>query len=164
MSTITTLNSSDTGPVSRGVINTNFTNLNTDKVETSVISTDGTLATNSDAKLPTEKAVKTYVDAQYGITVETTAGVTHSLTTTAGQVVCVFAKGMCDYTGASTVISLKYNGVAKDTLSVSELDSSGFPFSLMYIETPGAGTYNITVDMTNSGALSEVVILVQIIG
>lgn len=33
MSTITTLNQTDSGSVSRGVINTNFTNLNTDKVE-----------------------------------------------------------------------------------------------------------------------------------
>lgn len=33
MSTITTLNSTDSGSISRGVINTNFTNLNTDKIE-----------------------------------------------------------------------------------------------------------------------------------
>lgn len=62
MSTITTLNSGDSGPVSRGVINTNLANLNTGKIETSVLDTDGTLAANSDAKVATQKAVKTYVD------------------------------------------------------------------------------------------------------
>lgn len=64
MATITTLNSGDSGPVSRGVINTNFTNLNSDKLETSVLDTDTTLAANSDAKVATQKAVKTYVDTE----------------------------------------------------------------------------------------------------
>lgn len=63
MATIGTLGENDTGSDSRTTINTNFDNLNTDKIETSVISTDGTLAGNSDTELPTEKAVKTYVDA-----------------------------------------------------------------------------------------------------
>lgn len=36
------------------------------KVDTSALDTDGTLATNSDAKLATQKAVKTYVDAHAG--------------------------------------------------------------------------------------------------
>jgi len=63
MATITSLGASDNGSTSRTTINDNFTNLNTDKIETSVISTDGTLAGNSDTELPSEKAVKTYVDA-----------------------------------------------------------------------------------------------------
>lgn len=71
MSEITTLNSGDSGPVSRGVLNTNLANLNADKIETSVISTDGTLASNSDAKLPSEKAVKAYVDTEISNTVLT---------------------------------------------------------------------------------------------
>lgn len=62
MSTITTLNSGDSGPVSRGVLNTNLANLNSDKIETSVLDTDGTLAANSDVKVATQKAVKSYVD------------------------------------------------------------------------------------------------------
>lgn len=163
MSTITTLNSGDSGPVSRGVLNTNLANLNSDKIETSVLSTDGTLASNSDAKLPSEKAVKTYVDSQFGISVETTTGVTHSLTTTAGQVVCVWVKGECDYSGATTTITLAYNGVTKDSLTTSDLDNSDFPFALMYTETPGAATADITVTAT-SAVLSDVKIMVQIIG
>jgi hypothetical protein len=63
MSTITTINGSDTITSSRAVINTNFANLNTDKIETSVIDTDTALAANSDAKIPSQKAVKSYVDA-----------------------------------------------------------------------------------------------------
>jgi hypothetical protein len=63
MSTITSLASTDNGSVSRSTINTNFTNLNTDKIETSVLDTDTTLAANSDSKVATQKAVKAYVDA-----------------------------------------------------------------------------------------------------
>lgn len=37
MTTITSLGANDSGSTSRGVINTNFTNLNTDKLESSVI-------------------------------------------------------------------------------------------------------------------------------
>lgn len=68
MSTITTINASDQITDSRAVINTNFSNLNTDKIETSVIDTDTTLAANSDAKIPSQKAVKAYVDATAGET------------------------------------------------------------------------------------------------
>jgi len=63
MSTITTINASDQITNSRSVINTNFSNLNTDKIETSVIDTDTTLAANSDSKIPSQKAVKAYIDA-----------------------------------------------------------------------------------------------------
>lgn len=63
MSSITTINSTDLITNSRAVINTNFSNLNTDKIETSVLDTDTTLAANSDSKVATQKAVKAYVDA-----------------------------------------------------------------------------------------------------
>lgn len=63
MSAITTIAGSDVIGNSRAVINTNFSNLNTDKIETSVLDTDTTLAANSDSKIATQKAVKAYVDA-----------------------------------------------------------------------------------------------------
>lgn len=63
MSLITTLNASDLITNSRAVINTNFSNLNTDKIETSVLDTDTALTANSDSKIATQKAVKAYVDA-----------------------------------------------------------------------------------------------------
>jgi hypothetical protein len=44
-------------------INTNFTNLNNDKIETSFIDTDTALTANSDTKIATQRAVKTYADA-----------------------------------------------------------------------------------------------------
>ena len=68
MSTITSLGASDNGAVSRSTINTNLTNLNTDKIETSVLDTDTTLAANSDSKVATQKATKAYVDAVAGQT------------------------------------------------------------------------------------------------
>lgn len=64
MSTLSTINSTDNGTVSLTKVSNNFTALNTDKVETSVIDTDGTLTANSDSKLPSQKAVKTYVDTE----------------------------------------------------------------------------------------------------
>ena len=74
MSTITSLTGTDgiTTANSMTKINTNFTNLNTDKIETSVIDTDTTLAANSDAKIPSQKAVKAYVDAGGNVNASTT--------------------------------------------------------------------------------------------
>ena len=63
MSTITTINATDLITNSRTDINNNFANLNTGKVETSAIDTDTTLAANSDTSIPSQKAIKTYVDA-----------------------------------------------------------------------------------------------------
>jgi len=63
MATITTIQSTDLITDSRADINDNFANLNSDKIETSVLDTDTTLAANSDSKIPTQKAVKAYVDA-----------------------------------------------------------------------------------------------------
>lgn len=63
MTSITTINASDLITDSRAVINTNFANLNSDKIETSVLDTDTTLAADSDSKIATQKAVKAYVDS-----------------------------------------------------------------------------------------------------
>jgi hypothetical protein len=73
VTTITTINAEDNISDSRTDINTNFSNLNTDKVETSVIDTDTTLAANSDAKIPSQKAVKAYVDTLGNVNASTTA-------------------------------------------------------------------------------------------
>lgn len=63
MSTLVTIQSTDLITNSRVDINGNFSALDTDKMETSVLDTDTTLAANSDAKVATQKAVKAYVDA-----------------------------------------------------------------------------------------------------
>jgi len=90
MSTLTTIQSSDLITDSRANINDNFSALNTDKIETSYIDTDTTLAANSDTKLPSQKAVKAYADTLAGLSIKTagvstgpasstTQTVTHSL-------------------------------------------------------------------------------------
>ncbi len=73
MSSITTILGSDLITNSRTVINTNFSNLNTDKIETSTLDTDTTLSANSDAKIATQKAVKAYVDAGGNVNASTTS-------------------------------------------------------------------------------------------
>ena len=73
MSTLQTIQSTDLITNSRADINDNFNALNTDKMETSVLDTDTTLAANSDAKVPSQKAVKAYVDAGGNVNASTTA-------------------------------------------------------------------------------------------
>lgn len=81
MSTITTINATDTITSSRTVINTNFSNLNTDKIETSTLDTDTSLSANSDSKIPTQKAVKAYVDTGGNSNAsETTRGIVEEAT------------------------------------------------------------------------------------
>lgn len=82
MSSITTIASGDLiGSTSRTDINTNFSNLNADKIETSVLDTDTALTANSDSKIPTQKAVKAYADSfAFGNASETTKGVVEEAT------------------------------------------------------------------------------------
>lgn len=73
MATIQTIQGTDVIANSRADINTNFSNLNSDKIETSVLDTDTTLAANSDSKVATQKAVKAYVDAGGNVNASTTS-------------------------------------------------------------------------------------------
>lgn len=75
MSTITTIQSTDLITNSRADINNNFTNLNSDKIETSVIDTDTALAANSDSKIATQKATKAYADALLALFTSSKSGV-----------------------------------------------------------------------------------------
>jgi hypothetical protein len=88
--------------------------------------------------------------------IEVTSGTTHSLVTVANQRVIVWAKG--GTTAGLGAITLNYNGVQKDTVTVGINDPTNqrSGFSLMYTETPGAGTHNITV----GGSVADVVIIV----
>lgn len=63
MSTIKVIQSSDLITNSRADINDNFAALNSEKIETSTLDTDTTLAADSDSKIATQKAVKAYVDS-----------------------------------------------------------------------------------------------------
>jgi microcystin-dependent protein len=68
MSTLVTIAGTDLPTNSRANINDNFSALNNEKIETSVLDVDSTLAANSDAKICSQKAVKAYVDAAGGQT------------------------------------------------------------------------------------------------
>jgi len=101
MSSITNIAASDLITNSRADLNNNFSALNTDKVETSVIDTDTTLAADSDAKLPTQKAVKAYVDAGGNVNAtETTKGIVE--VATQAEVTAGTATGA---TGASLIVT-----------------------------------------------------------
>lgn len=73
MATIKTINATDLITDSRADINDNFSALNSDKIETSYLDTDNTLAANSDVKIPSQKAVKAYVDAGGNVNASTTS-------------------------------------------------------------------------------------------
>lgn len=70
---ITTIQSTDLITNSRADINNNFASLNSNKIETSVISTDSTFTGATDATLPSSLAVKNYVDAGGNVNASTTA-------------------------------------------------------------------------------------------
>lgn len=97
------------------------------------------------------------------VSVETTTGATHSLTTTGTETVVVWAKGDLDPGSGSFTVTLAYDGVAKDTITVDDGGGSFPPrhaFALMYTETPTSGTRDITVT-TSGGTLANVKIIVQ---
>jgi len=72
MSAITTIQETDVISTSRTTINTNFANLNSDKIEISYLDTDTSLTANSDSKIATQKAVKTYIDIVGAVSPATT--------------------------------------------------------------------------------------------
>lgn len=70
---ITTIQSTDLITNSRADINNNFDSLLVNKIETDVITTDSTFTAASDSKLPSQLAVKQYVDAGGNVNASTTA-------------------------------------------------------------------------------------------
>jgi hypothetical protein len=169
---ITTINSTDNGADSLVKINDNFTDLDTTKADlasptftgTPTLPTGTIATTQSIGDNSTKLATTAYVDrVVIPVSSETTTGTTHSLTTTAGQKVIVWAKGNMNGGGAgfNQTISLQYNGVTKDVCSIR--DDRKIGFALMYSEIPGAGTKNITVTASGSG-IENVVIIVMKIG
>lgn len=164
MSTIKTIQPTDLITGSRTDINNNFANLNNDKVETSVIDTDTTLAANSDAKIPSQKAIRAFVEALsvFSIQTLTASAVTLPVTTNGNQRVIVWAKGTTTGTGGTTgTVSLNYDGVQKDKISISN-ENYTRSFALMYTEIPPAGTKNITIGYTGSFQIDNPKIIVQL--
>ena len=124
MSTITTIAAGDLISDSRAVINTNFSNLNTDKEEASKKDTDTTMAANSDTKYPSQKAVKTYIDTSGGANAsETARGIVEEATD--AEVTAGTATGG---TGAKLFITpakLVTQALAKVASSAALLEASG---------------------------------------
>ena len=93
---------------------------------------------------------------------EQTDGVSHALTTVAGQRVMVFVTGNINITNAVGTVTLKYNGVTKDTVLAGGTGagaSQRAAFAMQYSEIPGAATQNITV-ATSSGSVENCIIRV----
>jgi hypothetical protein len=170
---IETFNLNDSGATIKDNLNANFADLDTTKADLAsptftgapVLPTGTTGITQSTGDNSTKIATTEYVSNQITasgntITIETTAGATHSLTTTAGQKVIVWAKGWCNDSSVS-VATLTYNVTEKDRVELSPSASGNrSPFSLMYTETPGAGTQNITL-ACNAGSVQAPVIIVM---
>lgn len=165
---ISTINQNDSGSASLIKINDNFTDLDTTKADLASPTFSGTptAPTPTAGDNSTKLATTAFVASAAALTIETTAGVTHSLVTIAGQKVIVWVSGQSNFTGGTPpTVALKYNTVTKHSkiFNSSSSDNLQESFSLMYTETPGAATQNITVE-TTAGTLSNVVIIVMKIG
>lgn len=158
MATITSLASGDNGAVSRSTINTNFDNLNTDKIETSVIDTDTALAANSDAKVATQKAVKAYADALLAVFTSSRSGVgtgpstssTQTITHNLGRTpVVIRIKGLGEFTagGIGTSYSTSfgtYNATGNRCIYQTGTTTSRDPLTsttfAIFLDTDNGGT------------------------
>lgn len=103
------------------------------------------------------------------VSIETTTGTTHSLTTVASQKVIVIAKGSAESSSSGQqngVVSLKYNAVTKDTVNVGSYHAGSvnfqIPFCVIYTETPGAATHDITVTATGYTLTNVVIVVVKL--
>ena len=90
------------------------------------------------------------------IAIETSDTGTLSLTTVAGQKVVVFATVVIDG-GVEATTSLLYNGVSKDAKLGQSASANEYEVTLMYTETPGAATADITVSSTDTILESRII-------
>lgn len=146
MATIITIQESDLITNSRADINTNFANLNSDKIETSVIDTDTALAANSDAKVPSQKAVKTYIDTSGGANAsETVRGIVEEATD--AEVAAGTATGG---TGAKLFITpakfATYNTTQTLLPKLSYFISTCFETAARFISIASSGTNTFDTD------------------
>ena|SRR3990167_2127011 len=148
MATIVTIAAGDQITNSRADLNTNFTNLNSDKIETSVIDTDTALAANSDTKIPSQKAVKTYIDTSGGANASVTVrGIVEEAT--AAEVTAQTAAGA---TGARLFVNPSTMGgalVHAVGAMESALVKTYFNFQLLFILWIGAVVNDTTTTFAN---------------
>lgn len=132
---ITTIQSTDLITNSRADINNNFDSLLVNKIETDVLTTDSTFTAASDSKIPSQLAVKQYVDAGGNVNASTTAkGIVEQATE--AEVLAGTATGT---TGASLFVNPS-NLAARLSSSVNFGDGSDGDVTV-------AGTTTITRDM-----------------
>lgn len=172
MSTITTINESDLITNSRATINTNFSNLNTDKIETSVLDTDTTLAANSDSKIATQKAVKAYVDAGgqanasdtvKGIVEEATQAEVDAGTTTGGTGARLYVNpSMIAFSGCRVYqnAGVGINAATILSFQVENFDNGGYHDNVtnnsrITVPSGKGGKYHIGASLDVSGAYTS---------
>ena len=171
---ITTINATDLITNSRTDINNNFASLNTNKIETSVLDTDSTLSADSDAKIPSQKAVKTYIDTSFfgSLTSATGSGaaVTLSVVVPANVTrMLVWAKGTYVFPGSSVssdTILLTWNSVTKDSSPVKGFGgtlATDDSFSLLSVISPTVGTFNLQVTCGSPSNMTNVVLVCMLI-
>jgi hypothetical protein len=166
MATITTINASDLITDSRAVINTNFSNLNSDKIETSVLDTDTTLAANSDSKIATQKAIKAYVDGggnpnaseiSRGLVEQATASEIAARTTTGGSGAPLFINP-----GSLAYLS-KFGGTGADGALTVTSGTTSIDLGGVAVVTKNYTSISITgtgaIDFTNPHANGSIIIL-----
>lgn len=145
MSTLTTIQATDLITNSRANINDNFAALNADKLETSVLDTDTTLAANSDSKVPTQKAVKAYVDAGGGDSIP-------------GAKRChVYQTGATTIGATFTVMDFGAERFDTDTMHDNVTNPSRITFTT-------AGVYLVGGNVINTGANTYVGIAIRVDG
>jgi len=148
MATITTIDASDLITDSRSDINTNFANLNSDKIETSTLDTDTTLAANSNSKIATQAAVKSYVDAGGNVNASTTTkGIVEEATS--AEMIAGTAAGA---TGARlflnpSLVAETGNDKIVKTKSTGKLDASIIPGATI---AAGTTTHDISSTTTKN--------------
>ena len=161
MTIIKTINASDLITDSRADINNNFANLNSDKIETSYLDTDTTLAANSDVKIPTQKAVKAYVDTGGNVNASTiTKGIVEIATQ--AEVNAGTATGA---TGASIVVTPDLikgstNPVVRTYLNAGSPATWTKPAGLKYVVVEvqgggGGGGGETTAERGGGGGVGE---------
>jgi hypothetical protein len=161
---IETFNLNDSGSTIKDNLNANFSDLDTTKADLASPAFTGnpTAPTQTAGDNSTKLATTAYVANQITasgntITIETTSGsLTHSLTTIAGQKVVVWASGVALLNNSVGItITLAYNGVAKHEKTIDYTGNGRMNFDLMYTETPGADTQDITLTIDGGKSFDE---------
>jgi len=148
MATITDILDGDLISASNEVINNNFDNLNTDKIETSYLDTDTAMAANSDVKIPSQKAVKTYIDTSGGSNAsETVRGIVEEATD--AEVTAGTATGA---TGAKLVVTPAKLATRLGTISIATTQLTG-TVALSNLPTPAFYQRISITPLTTAGSL-----------